>query len=306
MNIVNTIIPIFSIIVLGWVAYRKGFIPDTFITPANRLVYYLAIPAMIFQAITRNSFHQYFNLKVVILAFISMFLVFLFAWGAGKMLHLTKGYLATFVQSSFHCNIGYLALAVAYYYLGDDGFARAGIFAGFVMIFQNFLSVIILNLYSTKQASGKKVFLMVSRIFGNPIIISAVAGIFFSLAGVPIPVLISRSLDILGGLALPTALLIIGATLSFDLMQKNLSQVIETAMIKLLVLPCISFLLFYLADIPRDEFLPAFILLASPTATITYVMAKEMEGDAEFAVAAISLNTLLSSVTYTFWLSLLA
>ena len=306
MNIVNTIIPIFSIIVLGWIAYRRGFIPDTFITPANRLVYYLAIPAMIFRAITQNSFHQYFNLTVVIIAFISMFLVFLFAWGAGKMLRLAKGYLATFVQSSYHCNIGYLALAVAYYYLGDDGFARAGIFAGFVMIFQNFLSVIILNLYSTKQASNKKVLLMVSKIFGNPIIISAAAGIFFSLAGLSIPVLISRSLDILSGLALPTALLIIGATLSFDLMQKNLSQVIGTTLIKLLGLPCISFLLFYLADIPKAEFLPAFILLASPTATITYVMAKEMEGDTDFAVAAISLNTLLSSATYTFWLSILA
>jgi predicted permease len=33
-------------------------------------------------------------------------------------------------------------------------------------------------------------------------------------------------------------------------------------------------------------------------------MAREMQGDSEFAVAAISLNTLLSAVTYTIWLSI--
>jgi predicted permease len=306
MNIASTIIPIFSIIILGWIANQRGFIPDTFITPANRLVYYLAIPAMIFRAISQNSFRQYFNLKVVVIAVLSMFIIFLIAWGTGKMLRLKKGHLATFIQSSFHCNIGYLALAVAYYYLGDDGFARAGIFAGFVMIFQNFLSVMILNYYTAENTPEKKFFPIISKIFGNPVIISAAAGIFFSLAGLSLPVVVSRALDILSGLALPTALLIIGATLSFRLVQKNLTKVISTTMIKLLCMPCIAFLLFYLVDIPKTEFLPAFILLASPTATITYVMAKEMKGDTDFAVAAISLNTLLSSLTFTFWLTILA
>jgi predicted permease len=44
-------------------------------------------------------------------------------------------------------------------------------------------------------------------------------------------------------------------------------------------------------------------LLASPTATVTYVMAKEMKGDSEFAVAAISLHTLLSAITFSIWLN---
>ena len=305
MNIVSTIIPIFSIIILGWISFRKGFIPNTFITPANRLVYYLAIPAMIFRAISQNPFNQYFNANVVIIALLSMILIFITAWFTGKMCKLKKGRLATFVQSSFHCNIGYLALAVAYYYLGNEGFARAGILAGFVMILQNFLSVMILNFYSTKRSSENTAVLIVSKIFVNPVIISAAAGIFFSLAGVSLPVILSRTLDILSGLALPTALLIIGATLSFDLMQKQLATVLSTSIIKLLCMPGIAFLLFYLLDIPKTDYIPAFILLASPTATLTYVMAKEMKGDTDFAVAAISLNTLLSSITFTFWLTII-
>ena len=57
----------------------------------------------------------------------------------------------------------------------------------------------------------------------------------------------------------------------------------------------------YLA-IPADRYLPALILLASPTATLTYVMAEEMRGDPNFAVAAISACTLLSSASFVLWL----
>jgi hypothetical protein len=48
--------------------------------------------------------------------------------------------------------------------------------------------------------------------------------------------------------------------------------------------------------------MPGLILLASPTATITYVMAKEMNGDADFAVAALSISTILSAMTFSLWL----
>jgi hypothetical protein len=52
------------------------------------------------------------------------------------------------------------------------------------------------------------------------------------------------------------------------------------------------------------QYLPALILLASPTATVTYVMAKEIDGDPDFAVAAISVITLLSGLSYLFWLTI--
>jgi predicted permease len=50
--------------------------------------------------------------------------------------------------------------------------------------------------------------------------------------------------------------------------------------------------------------IPALILLASPTATVTYVMARELHGDAEFAGAAISASTSLSALSFVFWLKM--
>jgi predicted permease len=61
---------------------------------------------------------------------------------------------------------------------------------------------------------------------------------------------------------------------------------------------------FYFLGLDRVEYLPALILLASPTATVSYVMALEMAGDADLATAAISITTLASAVTFTLWLGL--
>ena len=61
MQILNTIIPIFSVILIGWLARRKGFIPAGFTGPANRLVFYFAIPAMVFAAIAKGSLKTDFN-----------------------------------------------------------------------------------------------------------------------------------------------------------------------------------------------------------------------------------------------------
>ncbi len=60
-HIVTTIIPIFILVILGTIARSKGFLPPEFLGPANRLVFYLAIPAMIFRAIANASLTRQFN-----------------------------------------------------------------------------------------------------------------------------------------------------------------------------------------------------------------------------------------------------
>ena len=80
--------------------------------------------------------------------------------------------------------------------------------------------------------------------------------------------------------------------------------VLDTGIIKLVLLPVLGLLLFILYGLASAEYLPGLILLASPTATVTYVMAKEMNGDTDFAVAAISTSTLISAVTFTVWLNI--
>lgn len=304
MHIVSTIIPIFSIVILGWLIRLKGFIPAEFLGPANRLVFYIAIPAMIFRAVSKASFKAQFNLTVLLITLFSVLAVFLISWIAGRAAKIERSNLGTFMQASVHGNLGYIGFAVAYYHMGPEGFVKAGIIGGFVMILQNFLAVTALVLYNRAAGFNKNSLFFIHKIFGNPVILSAMAGILFSVAEVPVPDVIGRILDILSGLSLPMALLIIGASLSFEVVRLSVFSVLSTSLFKLVLLPCIGYLLYIFYGIPSDEYLPGLILLASPTATIAYIMAKEMNGNADFAVAAISSSTLISALTFLLWLNI--
>jgi len=302
MNIITTIIPIFVIIIIGWFSRWRGFIPPEFISPANRLVYYIAIPAMIFHYISKASLKTQFDVTVLALTLLPVLAVFAVAWSAGIINRVRRGQRGTFIQTAFHGNLGYIGLAVAYYFLGNEGLVRASIIAGFIMILQNFLAVVALQLNSDNPSATGNRFDVALRILGNPVILSATAGILFSLSGLRMPLVIDRSLDILSGFALPMALLVIGASLSFELMQLRILRVLSTGIMKLILLPGLGFALYRLFGLASQDYLPGLILLASPTATITYVMAKEMNGDTDFAVAAISTSTMFSAITFTVWL----
>jgi predicted permease len=261
---------------------------------------------MIFHAISKASLKARFDIKVLFITLLSVLVVFAVAWGVGFISRIRPRELGTFIQSSFHGNLGYIGLAVAYYSLGNEGFVRAGIIAGFIMILQNFLAVVVLQLTSANTSVPENKLSVVMRILGNPVILSAIGGIVFSLTGLRVPLVIDRSLNILSGLALPMALLVIGASLSFELMQLRILRVLCSSFMKLFLLPGLGFTLYRLFGLALQDYLPGLILLASPTATITYVMAKEMNGDTAFAVAALSTSTILSAVTFSLWLHIAA
>ena len=171
------------------------------------------------------------------------------------------------------------------------------------MVLQNLLSILVLQMHdrSDSRIHGLKPILM--KLLGNPVIIGAMAGILVSVAGIPIPSVLDRTLGILGGLAPPMALLLIGASLSIHLMRKYLRPALGAVALKLLVLPACGVVIFEFFGVETNMYLPALILLCSPTATIVYVMAHGMHGDADFAVASISASTLFSSITFIAWLT---
>jgi predicted permease len=303
LHVAHTIAPIFIVILLGWFLNRRRFIPSSLIGPLNRLVYYLAIPAMIFREVARSSFALYFDPLLLAATLLPLLVIFgLALLLGGRAWSLGPGERGTFIQSSLHGNLGYIGLAVCYYLLGEKGFTSASILAGFLMLFQNLVSVIGYQLVSTGTGNGRRLWFFIRKIVGNPVIGSALAGMAFSLLEIPIPEMIDRCLTIISGMALPSALLVIGASLSFGLMKSHIRLFLAACLLKLLVLPALGVLAYRLSGIPADRFLPGLILLAAPTATVTFVMAGEMNGSTDLATAAISMSTLLSALTFILWL----
>ena len=302
LHVVHTICPIFIVILLGWFLNCREFIPSSLIAPLNRLVYYLAIPAMIFSGVAKSSFALHFNPFLLAATLLPVLVVFLIALVIGTVCSLDHPHRGTFIQSSFHGNLGYIGLAVCYYLLGEKGLTSASILAGFLMLLQNLLAVIGYQLFAGRVSEGPRICFFIKKIGGNPVILSSLAGIAFSVLKIPIPETIDRCLSIISGMALPSALLVIGASLSFGLMKANIKLVLAGGLLKLLVLPAVGVLAYGLLNIPSSQFLPGLILLAAPTATVAFVMAGEMNGSTDLATAAISMNTLLSALTFILWL----
>ena len=305
VDILNTIAPVFLVILLGVLVRRFGFLPESVTGPLNRLVYYVAIPAMIFKALADASFEAQFHPVILFGTLLPLLVVFGAALLLTRLLTVPRRETGTFLQSSFHGNIGYIGFAVAFYLLGEEGLTRASILAGFLMLLQNLLSVIGLKAYAGDRGGGAGMGSSILAVVGNPVILSAIAGIAFNLSDLPLPVVAGRTLRIVSGMALPLALLVIGASLSFGLIRSRLRYVLVSAVLKLGALPAAGLFLYEAFGLASADYLPGFILLAAPSATVSYVMAVELGGAPEQASAAVSLSTLLSSASYVVWLGLL-
>ncbi|MFP4630280.1 MAG: AEC family transporter [Desulfohalobiaceae bacterium] len=303
MQIVNTILPIFVVILTGMLLRRYAFLPQEILGPLNRLVFYLAIPAMIFQKVASASWQEHFQPEALAAVLIPVGMIFLLLLALVRLLRIPAQEKGSFVQCAYHGNLGYIGLAVCFYALGQEGLIQASLLAGFLMLLQNMFSVLVLQL--SRGQGSRKPGQIISQVLLNPVIISALAGICFSLAGLGMPILVDRSLEIISGMALPLALLVIGASLSFGLIREHLFPILGAGLIKLLLLPGMGILVSAMLGLEIEAFAPGLLLLAAPPATVTVVMSAQMGGSSELASAAVALNTLASALSYAFWLSLL-
>ena len=308
LNIIfNAILPIFSIIMLGFILKWRNVIDAAFARKANLIVFNIGIPAMLLSAIVRAPFSENFNLRAVVCTLVSLCIVLLLSMSAVRALSIRADRRGTFLQNSIHGNIGYMAYAIAYYAVGESSFARMAILSTFLMIGQNLLSVWALTSCGPEaRVNGRKWWLVVRNIVQNPIVLTLGVSILLAALGLKIPGPLSKGLDILSGMALPTALLLIGASLSFGAMKSMVAEIVAIGTFKLLALPLVGYSLMLVSKVPGPLILPGVILLASPPATISYVMATELGGDPELAAATVSVFTLASALSYTMILSFLA
>lgn len=305
MAALMSIIPIFAVIVLGVVGARRGLFPPEFIGPANRLTYYLAIPALVFRSMAKAPLHEAFQPWPALVTFAAMVIMWGGAiWLSGRLYTPDQGpRRASFIQGTFHGNQAQLGFAVIYYALGDTGMNTALIIAAVVIVGQNLLSVLSFTFWG---AGGRvQTANPVKAVLVNPIILVTLAGLAFPISDIKLPELVDRSLGILGNLGLPLALLIIGAKLSEGKLGGRWWELGLISLLKLLVLPALGWGMLSLFGLSGLPVTVAVILLSSPIATIAAVMAGELGGDALLSGQGTTLTHALSVATYSLWLLLL-
>lgn len=305
MDVALNILPVFLVIFLGAGAKKLGFFPDGFVKAANRVVFYIGIPSLLFIKLSSAPFHETFDINLALISSFSICIVWLLSLVFVRFMivsSLGSTSAASFIQTSIHGNIGYIGLAIVFYSLGNTGLSIASFLAPFIIIPQFILSVVSFNIYSGRKRKKITSFIKILKnILFNPIVISALVGIIFSFYGWKLPNFLYKFLEIISGMALPMALLIIGASLSLSLMSKNLYWLLSSSFLKLFILPGLGVLLLHNAGVHPFSIEVAAILLGAPTATVSVIMSSEMEGNIQFASTAVTLSTLLSLFSLCLW-----
>ena len=290
----NATMPVFLVIVLGYILKQIGLFTDEFCRVGNKYVFLVALPVLLFRDIAQTNLYEDFKLSFVLYCAGVTTLVFLGVWFLAAHILKDKSLVGAFAQASVRSSAAILGIAFVENMYGNAGLAPLMIVSA-VPLF-NIYSVIIL----TFSANGGQ--------HGTGAIRKAcinVLGLPFSLLRIEIPTIPLKMIESVGATATPLALLVVGAGFEGTKALAKIKPTLWATAIKLVFLPAVFLPLAIALGLQDAELVAALIMLGSPTTVSCYVMATNMGNDGELSTSIIVLTTLLSSVTLTGWFFLL-
>jgi len=291
----NLLAPIFLVIALGAVLQRGGMLTRELVGGINRLLYWVGLPVAVFAAMA-NADLRGTGVGPLLLALAGATgLNAALSWFDASWLGIKPAGRGTYAQASFRGNLSFIALPLLLT-IPDVPLGTAMLAFAPMVILHNALTVVLLAVSQGEGRSGTGVKAIVA-IVRNPIIISAALGLVWGGLGWTLPMVAERTLDALAQMALPLALLCIGATLVSVPLKGNRGQALAAAAHKVVLSPILGYALGRLLGLNDDAMLILLICLACPTAAISYTMAKQMGGDEGLAASAVVFSALGSMVS---------
>ena len=301
---VNVTIPIFLIILLGYILRRIGFLTDEFVRVANKYVFIVALPVMLFRDIAGSDVRKDMNVKFFLFCMIVTIIMFFLVWGIAKLALKDKTMVGAFAQAGARGSAAILGVAFVENICGNSGMAPLMIVSAVPMY--NIISVIALTFGGNDRQRGtagiKKAFV---NILKNPIIIGILLGVPFSVFDIPIPAIPTRTISYIAQTATPIALIAIGAGFDSQQALTRLKPSLVATVIKLVILPVIFLPVAIGMGFGPSEIVAILIMVGAPATVSGYIMAKNMDNDYVLSSNIIVLSTLLSSVTLTLWVFVL-
>ncbi len=299
---INATVPVFLVMVIGYIFKLKGKINENFCNVANDINYKLTLPALLFTDISSTDIKEVFDLKYVLYCAVVTTICFVAIWGLAKIFVKNKSEVGAFVQGSFRGSAAVLGVAFIQNMYGNAGMAPLMII-GAVPLY-NMYSVIVLT-FEGSDNSGKNIKNAFINICKNPIIISILAGVAVSLLEIDFPVIVDKTLDSVARLATPLALLVIGAGFEGRKALAKLKITFVGSFIKLVVQPALFLPVAVAFGFSADKMIAILIMLGAPTTASCYIMAKAMNNDTVLTSSMVVMTTVLSSVTLTLWIFIL-
>lgn len=295
------VLPIFVVLLSGNLLFRLKLIDNQFIAVGNKLIFYFLLPVLLFYKIAGANLKNFSLGFLLGIMCLSIFLTFGISFLFSKLMKFPKQSTGTFAMNSFRANYAYMGLPVSYYVFGETGLTVGSILMAFIVPVVNLMSVTALSISSTKDISLKN---FLKNTLFNPLAISCILGLLFSILEIKIPQFINRSMELISNTTLPLALFGIGATLDMKKVKGNVKLILTNIVFKLFLLPFLGFIMIkmFSGDISMEAKILV-IMLSSPAATVNFILASQMDGDTTLASSVIILSSGLSIFSYIFWIT---
>ncbi len=294
LQIILVILPVFLLIFLGQVCRRRAFPGDGFWAPAERLTYFLLIPALLVITLAEADFSRLTVLPVALGTAAAILVMTVLALALRPWLGIDGPAFTSFYQGVVRINT-YVGLSVAFGLWGEAGLAASAVVLGAIVPLVNVTSIFILARYGT--AAQPTVAGILRRVVTNPLILACLVGAFLNLAGIGPPPVIGDMLRILGRAALPLGLLAVGAALDLDAARQGKGVSGLASLLKLAGLPALAYGLGLAFGAEGVALSVGVLFAALPTATSGYILARQLGGDAGFMANLCTLQTLLALVS---------
>ena len=290
------LLPDFGLIVLGYLLCRHTPLNRPVWDGAERLVYYLLFPCLLFHSIVRNPLQLETAMPLataglaVVGAGIGLAYALLWLPGVDRRLH------ASGAQTAFRFN-SYVALALAERLAGGPGVASMAVVISVCVPACNVAAV-----WPLARHGGQGYLRELTR---NPLIIATVSGLVVSLLGLRLPDLASTTLSRIGAAALPLGLMAVGAGLQLGALREGPRLAAALMTIRHLLLPAWALLLVSWLNLPPAQQAVVVAFAALPTASSAYVLAVRMGGHAGYTAGLVTVSTMIGMVALPLWLAAL-
>lgn len=301
----NSTMPLFFIMILGYVLYQKQFLTEGFVSVANKFVFHVTLPVMLFNDLSGTDIRSSFDAGYVgFCAAVTMGSI-LVIWSVSRWLFRDKSIVGEFVQACYRSSAAILGAAFIQSIYGTSGMSGLMIL-GSVPLY-NIFAVLILTLEcpdprGLTEPLGKKLRRSIGKIFTNPTLIAIALGMLASWVELPIPTMVKKAMSSLGGMTSPLALLAIGAGFRGRAALARIKPTMLATVIKLLLLPAIFLPVAVRLGFTDQKLVALLVMLGSITTPSAYVMAKQMGHEGTLTGSVCAATTVLSAVTLTFWL----
>ncbi|KAK47926.1 transporter [Caballeronia jiangsuensis] len=306
MHLAGMILPIFAIILTGWVARVSGYMPHALAPSLMRFAYYVAMPALVFLTIADESLHSLLEWRFLaafgggsMICFAAVLLVARIARGASLA---SSAMLAAAVSMT---NTGFVALPILKTLYGKPGVLAAAVATVFVGAIMFPVLVVLIEIGRLDASRKIDVTALVRQIATNPVILATICGLLWSIGGLTLPAPVASFLTILGEALTPCALFAIGLDLSLGELRGRVNLYALLTALKLAIVPLVVYLLCIASGLGHTATIAAVVCAAVPTAKSAYVLASEYDVEKSVVGAVISMTTLLSIVTLLAWLYIL-